>query len=62
MDYRVIDKSEILSRIGKNENILACTLENIGDLPAGVHRLDYLRVKTVANLIAEKNVVFYEKK
>lgn len=62
MDYKVISKSEVIKSLGKNKTILACVLEESPYLKKVVVDLEYLTIKGVANLLAEKNVVFYEKK
>lgn len=63
MDYKLMDISEVIKSIGKEKKIVAVVLENIRGLAdKGVYDIDYLKIKTVASLLAEKNVVFFEKK
>jgi hypothetical protein len=48
--------------LGKNKTIRACVLEESPYFKEVVIQLEHLSIKGVANLLAEKNVVFYEKK
>jgi hypothetical protein len=62
MDYRLISKSEVIRSLGKDKTIRACILEESPYFKEVVIKLDHLNIKSVANLLAEKNVVFFEKK
>lgn len=62
MDYKLISKSEVIKSLGKDKTIRACVLEESPYFKEVVIQLEHLSIKGVANLLAEKNVVFYEKK
>jgi hypothetical protein len=62
MDYKLISKSDVIKSLGKDKIIRACILEESPYFKEVVIRLEHLTIKGVANLLAEKNVVFYVKK
>ena len=63
MDYKMINTSEVIKSIGTDKEILVCVLEEIpGLVNGGIYDFSHLKIRTVASLLAEKNVVFFEKK
>ena len=62
MDYKLISKSEVIESLGQKKTIKACILEESPYFKKVVIELEHLSIKGIANLLAEKNVVFYEKK
>lgn len=62
MDYKLISKSEVIKSLGKNKTIRACVLEESPYFNKKVVDLEFLSIKEIANILAEKNVVFYVKK
>ena len=61
MDYKLISRSEVIRSLGQKKIIKACILEESPYFKKVVVDLEYLTIKGIANLLAEKNVVFYEK-
>lgn len=61
MDYKLISRSEVIRSLGQKKIIKACILEESPYLKSVVIDLEYLTIKGIANVLAEKNVVFYEK-
>ncbi len=62
MDYKLISRSDVIKSLGQKKIIKACILEESPYLKSVVIELEHLTIKGIANLLAEKNVVFYEKK
>ena len=62
MDYKLISKSGVIKSLGQDKTIRACVLEESPYFNEVVFKLEHLSIKEIANLLAEKNVVFYEKK
>lgn len=61
MDYKLISRSEVIRSLGQKKIIKACILEESPYLKSVVIDLEYLTIKGIANVLAEKNVVFFEK-